>query len=172
MNNQTDIGKNFIKPDTPSTLNKINNRIKKTEKPTSSHEKGVIEEALQKELNKSIHKKALKEEVKQRFLNDLDWRISHRPKIWRFTAIFFTIQNIITFAIVILSFFIKPSFDLTTVLSIIIPVSLGTTAYTLKEVTKYLFKEVNYSEYLIKDLQNNDPNIKQDYENLKGPNPQ
>jgi hypothetical protein len=103
----------------------------------------TVELAAAKEYRKSLHN-----EIKTRLLKDLDWRILNRGKVWKFTSIFFAIQNLIVFGIVGASFVFKPAFDLTTVFSIIIPVSLGTTAYAIKEVTKFLFNEVDYTQYL------------------------
>ncbi len=146
INRSTDEDNNSISDGATSFLTPgVTNSIEESDKEikSKSTSDSTVELAAAREF-----KTTLQNEIKNRLLNDLDWRIENRGKVWKFTAFFFAIQNLIVFGLVGASFTFKPNFDLTTVFSIVIPVSLGATAYTIKEVTKFLFNEVDYNQYL------------------------
>jgi hypothetical protein len=81
------------------------------------------------------------------FTKDLKSRVDMRKPVAISIGLFFLFQNIVVFALLGIGFFLKTDYDLRAVIAIVIPATVGTTAFALKEVVKLLFKDIQYQDY-------------------------
>lgn len=80
-------------------------------------------------------------------ISDVQTRLKMRIPVAVIVGLFFLFQNIAVFALLGFGLFAKTEYDLRGVLALVIPTTIGTTAYAVKEIVQLLFKDVAYQDY-------------------------
>jgi hypothetical protein len=77
---------------------------------------------------------------------DYEWKVAARKIYGRILIALLILQNIAVFTLVFWAFISGKLGDLQTVFSILVPATLGETAFMVKTIIEWLFKDINYPE--------------------------
>lgn len=75
---------------------------------------------------------------------DYSWKVTARKKYGWVLMILLICQNIFVFGFLILALLSNKLTELQIIFSVIIPATLGETAYMVKVIIQWLFKDINY----------------------------
>jgi hypothetical protein len=82
-------------------------------------------------------------EIRQK---DYDWKLTARKTYGKILLILLILQNIAVFGLVFWAFISGKMKDLQLIFSILVPATLGETAFMVKTIVEWLFKDINYPE--------------------------